>query len=70
MRIFNRYLPALIAKHVYRLFTGQLHIKGKGNFEFQQGMLKAHSDADFEHYRTVKEVNNEIRRLRDQQNAF
>lgn len=70
MRIFNRYLPALIAKHVYRLFKGQLYIEGRGNFEFQQGMLKAHLDADFDHYRTVKEINNEIRRLREQQNTF
>ena len=67
MRIFNRYLPVLIAKHVYRLFKGRLYIKGRGNFEFQQGMLKAPSDADFEHYRTVKEINIEIRRLREQQ---
>lgn len=66
MRIFNRYVPMLIAKHVYRLFKGRLYIRGRGDFEFQQGMLKAQSDADFEQYRTVKEINIEIRRLRDQ----
>lgn len=66
MRIFNRYVPMLIAKHVYRLFKGRLYIRGRGDFEFQQGKLKAQSDADFEQYRTVKEINIEIRRLRDQ----
>lgn len=70
MRTFNRYAPTLIAKHVYRLFKGRLYIEGRGDFEFQQGKLKAPTDADIEHYRTVKEINIEIRRLREQQNAF
>lgn len=66
MRTFNRYIPILIAKHVYRLFQGRLYIEGRGDFEFQQGMVKAQSDADIEHYRTVKSINMEIRRLREQ----
>lgn len=66
MRTFNRYVPILIAKHVYRLFQGRLYIEGRGDFEFKQGMLKAQSDANIEQYRTVKEINTAIRRLRDQ----
>lgn len=65
MRMFNRYVPALIAKHVYRLFSGRLHIEGKGDFEFHQGMMLAQSDANIEHYRTVKEINSEIRKLKE-----
>ncbi|MEZ8144395.1 hypothetical protein A1OO_12145 [Enterovibrio norvegicus FF-33] len=66
MRMFNRYFPTLIAKHVYRLFNGRIYIDGRGDFDFHQGMVQAQSDADFEHYRTVKEINAEIRRLKEQ----
>ncbi|MFD2178708.1 DUF1107 domain-containing protein [Veronia pacifica] len=64
MRMFNRYVPLMIARHVQRLFSGRLHINGKGDFEFQQGLLKPPENAEVQHYRTVKEINQEIRRLR------
>ncbi|RXJ72302.1 hypothetical protein CS022_16510 [Veronia nyctiphanis] len=64
MRMFNRYIPVMVAKHVQRLFSGRLHINGKGDFEFQKGLLQAPENAEIHHYKTVKEVNQEIRRLR------
>ncbi len=66
MRMFNRYTPELIAKHVYRLFYGRIHINGRGDFEFNQGAMRAPTNADIKHYQTVKEINAEIRRLRAQ----
>ncbi len=66
MRMFNRYIPGLIAKHVYRLFNGRIHINGRGDFEFHQGTMQAQTNADIQHYRTVKEINAEIRRLKEQ----
>ncbi|AMG30158.1 DUF1107 domain-containing protein [Grimontia hollisae] len=65
MRMFNRYVPSLIAKHVYRLFSGRIHIDGRGDFDFHQGMVQAQSDGNIEHYRTVKEINAEIRKLKE-----
>ena len=66
MRMFSRYTPGLIAKHVYRLFSGRIHIDGRGDFEFHQGSMQALANADILHYRTVKEINAEIRRLKEQ----
>ncbi|OEF51208.1 hypothetical protein A1OW_23850 [Enterovibrio norvegicus] len=66
MRMFNRYVPTMIAKHVYRLFQGRIYIDGRGDFEFHQGMVQAQSNADIEHYRTVSGINAEIKRLKQQ----
>ncbi len=65
MRMFNRYAPALIAKHVSRLFNGEIHISGQGDFEFTHGRVQVPSNAEIMHYRTVKEINAEISRLRE-----
>ncbi|WP_434358572.1 DUF1107 domain-containing protein [Parasalinivibrio latis] len=64
MRIFKRYIPKLIAKHVSRLFSGRVYIAGRGGFEFNEGMLLVPIKPEHRHYRTVKEVNQEIRRMR------
>ncbi|OOF11490.1 hypothetical protein BZJ19_06520 [Salinivibrio proteolyticus] len=61
MRVFNRYVPRLVAKHVARLFSGRLYIAGRGRFDFENGWLKAPQDATITHYQTVKEVNAVIR---------
>ncbi|PKF51646.1 DUF1107 family protein [Enterovibrio nigricans] len=66
MRMFNRYVPTMIAKHVYRLFKGRISIHGRGDFEFHQGLVQSQSNADIQHYQTVKEINAEIRRLKEQ----
>lgn len=65
MRMFNRYMPVLIAKHVSRLFKGEIHISGRGHFEFHQGRVKVPSNPEIQHYQTVKEINAEISRLRE-----
>lgn len=64
MRLFKRYTPSMIAKHVSRLFKGRIYIYGVGKFEFDQGKLILPEKAQQKHFQTVKEVNQEIRRLR------
>jgi len=64
MRLFKRYTPGMIAKHVSRLFKGRIYIYGVGKFEFDNGKLILPEKADKKHYQTVKEVNQEIMRLR------
>lgn len=39
MRLFKRYTPGMIAKHVSRLFKGRIYIYGVGKFEFDNGKL-------------------------------
>ena len=65
MRMFKRYLPKLIAKHVSRLFSGRIYIDGRGGYHFDKGMLLVPVKAQQRHYQTVNEVNQEIRRLKE-----
>ncbi|MEZ8826313.1 DUF1107 domain-containing protein [Vibrio sp. 10N.261.55.A7] len=64
MRLFKRYTPSMIAKHVSRLFKGKIYIYGVGKFEFDNGKLILPERADNRHFQAVKEVNLEIKRLR------
>lgn len=64
MRLFKRYTPNMIAKHVSRLFKGRIYIYGIGTFEFDNGKLILPEKAEPRHFQTVKEVNQEIMRLR------
>ncbi|MDW6091831.1 DUF1107 domain-containing protein [Vibrio rhizosphaerae] len=64
MRLFKRYTPSMIAKHISRLFKGRIYIDGIGKFEFDQGKLILPEQAEPRHYRTVKEINQEIMRLK------
>lgn len=64
MRLFKRYSPSMIAKHVSRLFKGRIHIYGIGTFEFDNGKLILPECAEKRHFRAVKEVNQEIMKLR------
>ncbi|OAN12567.1 hypothetical protein A3K86_17500 [Photobacterium jeanii] len=65
MRMFKRYMPKLVAKHVSRLFSGRVYIDGRGGYEFDKGLLLVPINAQQRHYQTVKEVNQEIRRIRE-----
>ncbi len=64
MRLFKRYMPGMIAKHVSRLFKGRIYIYGIGSFEFDNGKLILPERAENRHFQTVKEVNLEIKKLR------
>ncbi len=64
MRQFKRYIPSMIAKHVTRFFKGSIYIYGVGEFDFNYGKLLLPDTAEPIHYQTVKEVNNEINKLR------
>jgi hypothetical protein len=64
MRLFKRYTPSMIAKHISRLFKGRIYIKGIGRFDFDHGKLILPEKAEPRHYQAVKEVNQEIMRLK------
>ncbi|WP_083188920.1 DUF1107 family protein [Vibrio breoganii] len=53
-----------MAKHVSRLFKGRIYIYGVGKFEFDNGKLILPHHAEERHFKTVKEVNVEVKRLR------
>ena len=64
MRLFKRYTPSMIAKHVSRLFKGRIYIYSVGKFEFDNGKLVLPDRAEMRHFQTVKEINSEIMKLR------
>ncbi|NLS12853.1 DUF1107 domain-containing protein [Vibrio sp. SM6] len=64
MRLFKRYTPCMIAKHIIRLFKGRIYIHGVGRFDFDQGKLILPEKAETQHFRAVKEINLEVKRLR------
>lgn len=64
MRLFQHYTPNMIAKHISRLFKGRIYIKGIGRFEFDQGKLILPEQAEPRHFKTVKEINLEVMKLR------
>lgn len=57
MRIFQKYQPLLVAKHVKGFFSGRLYIHGRGAFNYAQGLLVPPSDAKPRHQETVQEIN-------------
>ncbi len=66
MRIFKKYSPALIARHVRTFFKGRLYIHGRGAYEFDRGALIMPLEADEKHRDTVRELNSYIEMSRAQ----
>lgn len=64
MRLFNKYVPGQIAKHVSRFFKGRIYINGVGKFEFDNAKLLIPSQPEDKHYQAVKEINQEVSRIR------
>ena len=60
MRIFKKYSPAMIAKHVRTFFKGRLYIHGRGAYEFNNGSIVMPAGADEKHRDTVRELNTYI----------
>ncbi len=60
MRIFKKYVPALIAKHIRTFFKGRMYIQGKGAYEFDNGTMLMPAQADVKHASTVNEINRAI----------
>ena len=63
MRVFKKYLPLMVAKHVKTFFKGRIYIHGRGRFDFQSGLLLLPSQADIPRRKTVNEINALISRL-------
>ena len=57
MRLFKRYTPGMIAKHISRLFKGESTFTALGKFEFDNGKLILPERAEKRHFDTVKEIN-------------
>lgn len=60
MRIFKKYIPALIVKHIRTFFKGRVYIQGRGAYEFDNGALLMPAGADVKHVTTVNEINTAI----------
>ncbi|MBD1572408.1 DUF1107 domain-containing protein [Vibrio sp. S17_S38] len=65
MRLFKRYTPGQIAKHISRLFKGRIYIDGVGKFEFDNAKLIIPNHAETKHYQTVREINQEVNKIRN-----
>lgn len=63
MKIFQRYNPLQIAKHVKTLFRGRLYIKDVGAFEFDKGKILLPRVKDKQHFSVMSEVNRQVLRL-------
>ncbi|MFD1009120.1 DUF1107 domain-containing protein [Oceanisphaera ostreae] len=63
MRIFQKYQPLLVAKHVKVFFSGRLYIHGRGAFSYAKGMIVMPDNAKPEHKKTVKEINQLITQM-------
>ncbi|ENY72225.1 DUF1107 domain-containing protein [Aeromonas diversa] len=63
MRVFKKYLPLMIAKHVKTFFKGRIYVHGRGRFDFEGGHLLMPPRPDEPHRLTVQEVNEMIDRL-------
>lgn len=65
MRVFKKYLPLMIAKHVKTFFKGRIYVHGRGRFDFASGHMVMPLRPDDAHRDTVQEVNDVIERLHD-----
>lgn len=63
MRIFHKYQPLLIAKHVKGFFSGRLYIHGRGAFSYTMGLLVMPDNAKARHKETVLEINRLIAQM-------
>ncbi|WP_417614885.1 DUF1107 domain-containing protein [Oceanisphaera sp.] len=63
MRIFHKYQPLLIAKHVKGFFSGRLYIHGRGAFSYAKGLLVMPENAKPRHKETVQEINRLIAQM-------
>ncbi len=66
MRIFQRYNPLMIARHVKVFFRGRMYIKGVGAFEFDNGKILLPKTKDKQHLTVMNEVNRQINELQTQ----
>ncbi len=64
MRIFKKYIPALIVRHVKTFFKERIYIQGRGGYEFNNGLLLMPAAADIKHEATVNEINHAIEAAR------
>lgn len=68
MKIYKRYNPLQVAKHVKTLFRGRLYIKDMGAFEFDKGRILLPRIRDRRHFSVMSEVNRQVLRLQTEFN--
>lgn len=60
MRIFKKYAPLQIARHVSAFFRGYFYIEGKGAFRFDGGKVVIEPTLDPDLKKIGKEINMSI----------
>ncbi len=60
MRIFKKYAPLQIAKHVSAFFKGYFYIQGKGAFRFDGGKVIIDASQDDATRQICREINRSI----------
>ncbi len=60
MRIFKKYAPLQIARHVSAFFRGYFYIEGKGAFRFDGGKVVIEPGLDPDLKKIGKEINMSI----------
>ncbi len=60
MRIFKKYAPVQIAKHVSAFFKGYFYIQGMGAFRFDGGKVVIEPSQTDAERRICREINNSI----------
>ena len=64
LRVFKKFTPVLIARHVRTFYRGQFSVQGVGTYEFDRGGVRPPRDADKRSLAIVSEINREIQRCK------
>ena len=62
IRVYKKFTPSLIARHVRTLYRGRFSVEGFGTYEFDRGGVVLPRDADKRSLDLVTAVNREIKR--------
>ena len=63
LRIFQKYRPLQVARHVKSFFRGRIYIKGVGAFEYDEGRLLPPTRKNKRSLAVMSEVNNQIKSM-------
>ncbi|RXJ73335.1 hypothetical protein CS022_10160 [Veronia nyctiphanis] len=63
LRIFQKYRPLQVARHVKGFFRGRIYIQGVGAFEYDEGRLLPPTRKSKRSLAVMTEVNNQIKSM-------
>lgn len=68
MKIFKKYSPTHIARHVKAFFKGWIYIQGRGAYAFDQGkVIMLNNHRSLKHRQTAAEINRCIEQFHQRQ---